>query len=285
MVDHEDDVIQESVNGGMDTVLASRSYMLPANVENLTLTGGLSIDATGNVLGNMLVSNDGDNVLKGKEKWSGARDTGIGATATIPTSISRTSSSKRMAASIPGITSSADGCRKMSRSTTSEMARPPTTSMPSRLTVMRWTISSIPATPGWHLQRHSRWRAGADTMVALGRDSAVFYVDNINDVVVASALGSDYDEVRTDLDYQLGDHVENLVLLGQQRTKGIGNELNNTLDGAQNNAENTLQGGLGNDRYRIDARDKVIELGGEATTPSSSGPPATHHLPWLTMPT
>ncbi|MBN0437651.1 hypothetical protein JTM67_34780, partial [Pseudomonas aeruginosa] len=72
VVDHEDDVIQESVNGGMDTVLASRSYMLPANVENLTLTGGLSIDATGNVLGNMLVGNDGDNVLKGKEKWSGA---------------------------------------------------------------------------------------------------------------------------------------------------------------------------------------------------------------------
>ncbi|AZM81357.1 hypothetical protein EIP87_04780 [Pseudomonas aeruginosa] len=264
VVDHEDDVIQESVNGGMDTVLASRSYMLPANVENLTLTGGLSIDATGNVLGNMLVGNDGDNVLKGKEKWSGARDTGIGGNGN-DTYINIENVIEQEDGGIDTWYSFIGG-RLPENVEIYHLGDGSSSHYINAIEAYGNALDNILYTSNTGSGIYNDTLdggLGADTMVALGRDSAVFYVDNINDVVVASALGSDYDEVRTDLDYQLGDHVENLVLLGQQRTKGIGNELNNTLDGAQNNAENTLQGGLGNDRYRIDARDKVIELGGE----------------------
>ncbi|MGE7966614.1 calcium-binding protein, partial [Pseudomonas sp. NPDC089918] len=49
----------------IDTVLSSISYTLGSNLENLTLTGGDHLDATGNVLGNRLAGNSGNNVLDG----------------------------------------------------------------------------------------------------------------------------------------------------------------------------------------------------------------------------
>ena len=68
------DVVQEQVNGGIDTIQSSISYSLAdtdgagalgGNVENLTLTGSANLDATGNALNNLLTGNSGDNVLNG----------------------------------------------------------------------------------------------------------------------------------------------------------------------------------------------------------------------------
>jgi Ca2+-binding RTX toxin-like protein len=56
IVDHTGDVIIENSGEGTDSVQASVSYTLSANVENLTLTGTSAIDGTGN---------DGDNVITG----------------------------------------------------------------------------------------------------------------------------------------------------------------------------------------------------------------------------
>ncbi|MFM9843371.1 MAG: beta strand repeat-containing protein [Dongiaceae bacterium] len=64
-----DDVI-EAANQGTDTVIASVSYTLDDNVENLTLLG--SIDGTGNDLGNSIIGAfSGDNSLDG----AGGNDT------------------------------------------------------------------------------------------------------------------------------------------------------------------------------------------------------------------
>ncbi|MEF8756318.1 MAG: hypothetical protein V5B60_20670 [Accumulibacter sp.] len=55
------------VDDGVDTVLSSLSYTLPANVENLVLAAGAytALDGTGNELANSLTGNDGNNVLDG----------------------------------------------------------------------------------------------------------------------------------------------------------------------------------------------------------------------------
>ncbi|MEJ1161702.1 beta strand repeat-containing protein [Prosthecomicrobium sp. N25] len=60
-----DDLVVEVAGGGIDRVNASVSYVLAAEVENLTLTGTASIDGTGNGLDNQLQGNSGNNVLAG----------------------------------------------------------------------------------------------------------------------------------------------------------------------------------------------------------------------------
>ena len=64
-VDNGSDQIIESANGGIDLVNSSASYALPNNVENLTLTGILNINAYGNEGVNVITGNAGDNVLDG----------------------------------------------------------------------------------------------------------------------------------------------------------------------------------------------------------------------------
>jgi Ca2+-binding RTX toxin-like protein len=65
IVDHAGDLITEHIGEGTDTVISSVSYTLSANVENLTLSGGGSINATGNALNNTLTGNAANNTLDG----------------------------------------------------------------------------------------------------------------------------------------------------------------------------------------------------------------------------
>jgi Ca2+-binding RTX toxin-like protein len=66
LVDYVGDVVIEAAGEGVDSVEASVSYALSANVENLTLTGHLGIDGTGNGLSNTLIGNAAANRLDGK---------------------------------------------------------------------------------------------------------------------------------------------------------------------------------------------------------------------------
>jgi Ca2+-binding RTX toxin-like protein len=64
-VDHAGEMIVENPGEGTDTVHASISYTLGANLENLTLTGSANINATGNGSDNAIVGNSGNNNLTG----------------------------------------------------------------------------------------------------------------------------------------------------------------------------------------------------------------------------
>jgi Ca2+-binding RTX toxin-like protein len=67
VVDDAGDTVTEDagVGAGTDTVSASISYSLTANVENLTLTGSADLNGTGNGLANTLTGNSGANTLSG----------------------------------------------------------------------------------------------------------------------------------------------------------------------------------------------------------------------------
>ncbi|NDD11129.1 MAG: hypothetical protein EB072_00440 [Betaproteobacteria bacterium] len=65
VVDSAGDVVIESPNGGLDEVQSSVSYTLGANLENLSLSGDVGIDATGNALANLLIGNSASNYMRG----------------------------------------------------------------------------------------------------------------------------------------------------------------------------------------------------------------------------
>ncbi|MFM9109839.1 MAG: SwmB domain-containing protein [Prochlorococcaceae cyanobacterium] len=67
VVDNSGDVVVEFINGGIDLVQASITWVLSNNgVENLTLTGSSGINGTGNPLANRITGNGGANGLNGR---------------------------------------------------------------------------------------------------------------------------------------------------------------------------------------------------------------------------
>jgi Ca2+-binding RTX toxin-like protein len=65
IVDDTGDTLLEEAGQGVDLVKASVDFVLPANVENLTLTGIASVIGTGNALDNILLGNGRENYLSG----------------------------------------------------------------------------------------------------------------------------------------------------------------------------------------------------------------------------
>ncbi|WP_199312503.1 beta strand repeat-containing protein [Microcoleus sp. FACHB-672] len=64
-VDSASDIIIEAAAAGTDSVNASVTHTLAANVENLTLTGSALINGTGNTLNNVINGNSANNSLSG----------------------------------------------------------------------------------------------------------------------------------------------------------------------------------------------------------------------------
>jgi Ca2+-binding RTX toxin-like protein len=84
-VDNAGDVVIESAGGGTDTVRASITYTLPANVEKLRLMDSTALSGYGNSLNNTLTGNAASNVLDGKSgndtlNGRGGKDTLTGGT-------------------------------------------------------------------------------------------------------------------------------------------------------------------------------------------------------------
>jgi trimeric autotransporter adhesin len=242
VVNNTGDVVTESLDQGTDTVQASVSYSLNANVENLTLTGSADINATGNSLDNIITGNNSNNVLDGglgADTLTGGagndmyvvdntcdvvtENMGEG-TDTVQSSISYTLGANAENLTLTG-TANIDGT-------------------------------------GNELDNVLTGNSGANNLIGgIGND--MYVVDNTGDVVTENA-GEGTDTVQSGISYTLGANVENLTLTGTANIDGTGNELDNVLTG--NSGANKLTGGAGNDVYVVNNTDDVvIENAGEGT--------------------
>jgi len=64
-VENAGDIVTEGLNAGIDNVSSRLTFTLPANVENLVLTGASAINGTGNGLANVITGNSAVNQLNG----------------------------------------------------------------------------------------------------------------------------------------------------------------------------------------------------------------------------
>lgn len=65
VVSQANDIVTEKLGEGTDKINSSVTYTLPGNVENLTLTGALAINGTGNGQANKITGNSANNQLVG----------------------------------------------------------------------------------------------------------------------------------------------------------------------------------------------------------------------------
>ncbi|ALC16895.1 hypothetical protein DSOUD_2128 [Desulfuromonas soudanensis] len=277
IVDNAGDTVIEAESEGIDTVRSSVTRTLSDNVENLTLTGGLAINATGNELDNVLVGNNAANVLDG----------GVGA--------------DHMAGSYGNDTyildDAGDTVSELYGQGTDTVVAPFDYTLGDNVENLNLTGTALTGTgnslnnvitgtdadnllTGLDGNDTLNGGVGSDTMVG-GRGDDTFVVESDGDTVVEAA-GEGIDTVQSSITRTLSDNVDNLTLTGTEDIDGTGNELNNVIIG--NTGTNTLtglegddtldggtgadamSGGIGNDTYVVDnAGDDVIEAAGEGT--------------------
>jgi len=264
VVDNAGDVVTEAASSGTDRVDASVTFTLPANVENLTLTGVAVINGTGNAANNLLTGNSAANVLTG-----GAGNDTLNGGAGIDTLVGGLGNDIYVVDNVGDIVT--------------ELAGEGTDTVQSAITYVlgatleRLTLTGTVAINGTGntldnlLTGNSaaniltgglgndtlNGAAGADTLIGgAGNDS--YTVDNIGDVITELS-GEGIDQVNATVTYTLAANVDNLTLTGTTAINATGNDLANVLTG--NSAANVLSGGAGNDTL-TDAAGANVYVGG-----------------------
>jgi Ca2+-binding RTX toxin-like protein len=250
------DTVTEVALGGLDTVWSGVSFTLPANVEDLILTGSAAIHATGNLGDNRLIGNDGDNSLDGAAGndtlYGGAgNDTYIvdsafdvvvdegGGSDTVRSAVSWTLGDAVEILVLTG-TGAINGTGNAAD-------------------------NAIEGNAGANVLSGGE---GYDVLVGgAGNDTYVF--DNVDNLVEYANQGSD--TIQSAFSLTLAEHFETLTLTGTADITGTGNAAANRITGnAGANVLNggagvdTLAGGEGDDTYLIDSTtDTLTELAGQ----------------------
>jgi Ca2+-binding RTX toxin-like protein len=234
VVDNVADLVTEAASEGLDTIETDVTYVLPANVERLTLTGSGGINGTGNGLNNTLTGNTKNNVLDG----------GVGMDA--------------MAGGAGNDTYVVDD----QEDTVTEGLNQGTDTIETSVSLVlpvnveKLTLTGTVGITGIGNALNNtlagnsaaNWLdgvQGTDTMAG-GAGDDTYVVDTTGDTVQEGS-NAGLDTIRSLVTYTLPSNVENLTLVGTGVINGTGNTLANVLQG--NGAANVLTGGKGDDTY------------------------------------
>ncbi len=244
VVDDAGDTISENASEGTDTVQASFSYTLAANVENLVLTGTAAINGTGNAAVNVLTGNSGNNTLDG----------GLGADTMIGGLGDDTYLIDDVADTIVELANG--GLDSVNSGISYVLAA----------NIENLTLTGIAAINGTGNAGVNRLTgnsaantldggAGADAMIG-GDGDDTYVVDDVNDVVIEN-VNEGNDTIQASISYNMSSllNIENLSLIGTSAINAIGNASDNTITG--NTAINTIDGGQGADTMAGGAGDDV----------------------------
>jgi Ca2+-binding RTX toxin-like protein len=222
------DSVVELPDEGTDTVQSDMSYVLGANIENLTLIGNKILNGVGNSLDNVMTGNGAPNVLSGglgnDTYFVETDDTVVELTGEGIDSI-ETTSVYRLGANLENLTLLDGG-------------------LAVGVNGIRLTGNELDnMVTGNRYANVLDGGVGADVLVG-GSGDDLYLVDNVGDTVV-EGLSAGVDTVQSLVDFTLGANVEVLDLSAGVAQSGTGNDLDNSLYG--NAQANILDGGAGND--------------------------------------
>ncbi|MBK8958687.1 MAG: hypothetical protein IPM80_09680 [Proteobacteria bacterium] len=280
-VDHAGDRVVEKRGEGTDTVRASVSHTLAAEVENLILLGSAALSATGNAGANQLTGNSARNLLTGGAgndvlNGGGGIDTLRGGTGndTYIVNVGAVRITEAAGAGIDLVKSSVSYTLPANVEKLIVTGNLFVHAIGNALDNIMIGSAASNVLDGKGGDDVLDGRAGNDTLKG-GEGNDIFYVDADGDSVI-EGVDEGHDTVRTALDgYVLPANVEDLELSGAQNLAATGNELANhisgnaganhlaggdggdTLDGAA--GADLMEGGPGNDVYFVDHAGDVID--------------------------
>ncbi len=254
------DVVEEDEDEGTDLVNASVSWTLSNNVENLTLTGSSSINATGNSQNNTLRGNTGANILTG----GGGADTLIGGTGNDTYVIDALDTIVELSGQGTD-TVQVDFTYTLSGTELENITLTGT----GNIDATGNSVSNV--LTGNTGDNHLYGDAGNDTLNGgdgndyldggIGNDTMAggagddwYIVDSASDTVTEAA-DSGNDTIESSVTRSLGNNFERLFLTGVNNINATGNSLDNYLKG--NSGNNTLDGGTGADTMEGKAGDDI----------------------------
>jgi Ca2+-binding RTX toxin-like protein len=284
------DIVVENYYAGLDTIISDINYILNINFEILKLIGNSDINGVGNDSDNTLKGNVGDNILDGKA-GNDVLDGGLGADTLIG----------GKGGDIYYVDNLNDMVIEVDSSGSVYLFDKIYSSVNYNLPDFVENIELIGSdninangntlnntiignggnnilNGGAGLDTLDDTNGGLDTLIG-GLDNDTYIINSI-DTLVLEQTNEGTDIVKSSVDYILGDNVENLILTGDSNINGVGNLVNNILNG--NKAANiingqagndildggvgvdTLIGGEGDDIFYVDnANDKVVEIAGQ----------------------
>jgi Ca2+-binding RTX toxin-like protein len=247
-VDTSGDLVVEAAGAGADTVAASVTHSLAANLEALVLLGAGAIGGTGNTLANRITGNAGANALNG---GAGA-DTLTGGAGDDLYTIDN--------AGDLVVEAEGEGADTIQSSVSATLGE--------AIEKLVLTGSAALSGTGHGGDDHLVGNSGANTLSGLGGADTLdggsgsdrlvggagddlHIVAQSSDVVVEEA-GEGLDTVRASVTWTLGAEIEVLELTGSSTLRGTGNGLDNRIAG--NSGANTLSG--------LDGADSLAGAGG-----------------------
>ena len=237
-VDEAGDKVIENFGEGTDLVVSSFSYTLSADVENLSLTGGSNINATGNALANTITGNSGANTIDG----ASGDDTLIGAAGNDTLVWNGLSDS-----SLDG----GDNDDWVASDFDVVLANSSFINIENILLTGTENIKATGTDGNNTITGNSGnntldGNGGIDTLIG-GAGNDFYTVDSPEDLVIESISGDagGVDNVSSSVTFTLGTNVENLDFTGGLNINGIGNDQANIING--NSGDNSLVGNDGRD--------------------------------------
>ncbi|MES2356088.1 MAG: hypothetical protein V4568_17125 [Pseudomonadota bacterium] len=241
VVNKTTDIVSEAQNASTDTVISSVSYVLPENVEKLTLTGFADLTATGNAQGGTLVANDGNTTL-----IAGAGMTTMIGGAGDNTFVVRNTSDVVIKQPNQGSNTVLSSVDYVLPENVQNLTLTGNANLVAQGNAQGGTLTGnsgndtlIAGEGGTTLISGT----GIDTLIG-GAGNDTFVVNNAADVVIQAPDGG-INTVITSVNYVLPENVQNMTLTGAANLSATGNDLDNVL--TANNGDSTLFGGVGSD--------------------------------------
>jgi len=246
VIDNAGDTITELSGEGLDSITASASLTLSANVENATLVGTDNLNATGNASANVLVGNSGANILlglAGNDELQGAdgNDTLDGGDG-IDNLYGGTGDDSLAGGNDDDHLYGQAGNDSLNGGSGSDLLEG------------NEGNDTLVGGAGNDLLDGG---TGADAMAGgLGDDA--YIVDDVGDTI-SEAVGEGIETVNSSVSIILSANLENLLLVGYDNINATGNAEANELVG--NNGANQILGMAGNDVLRGEGGDDAIDGG------------------------